>query len=262
MKCRICSYETRLFSQATVLRKYSVQYFRCPHCGFVQTEEPYWLDEAYAAPIGAVDIGLLQRNLVVGRTAKAMIGLLFDPNGRFLDYGGGYGVLVRLMRDQGFDFYRHDKYCANLFAEGFDDSAEPECDQKYELVTAFEVFEHLAEPITDVARILNFSPNVLFTTNLLPPAAPRPSDWWYYSLDSGQHVALYTRRSLELIARHFGLNLYSNGISIHLMTKRRISPIIFNLLSKYKIAALAGSLVRRRSLLASDAERVLGQVIQ
>ncbi len=40
-----------------------------------------------------------------------------DP---FLDYAGGYGVFTRLMRDIGFDFYWHDPYTQNLFANGFE----------------------------------------------------------------------------------------------------------------------------------------------
>ena len=72
--------------------------------------------------------------------------MFFDPKAKFLDYGGGYGMLVRLMRNYGFDFYYFDKYCQNLFANGFDlkDSA---C-SRFELLTAFELFEHFSEPVS------------------------------------------------------------------------------------------------------------------
>jgi hypothetical protein len=42
----------------TVLRKYDVQYFQCGGCGFLQTETPYWLDEAYSSAIVTADTGI------------------------------------------------------------------------------------------------------------------------------------------------------------------------------------------------------------
>ncbi len=50
-------------------------------------------------------------------------------------------MFVRLMRDNGFDFYRSDRQCENLFAKGFEASLD--VSPSYELLTAFEVFEHL-----------------------------------------------------------------------------------------------------------------------
>lgn len=51
----------RIFS-ALLLRSHEVDYYRCPNCGLLQTEEPYWRDEAYRDPIAVSDTGLLQRN--------------------------------------------------------------------------------------------------------------------------------------------------------------------------------------------------------
>lgn len=50
------------------------------------------------------------------------------------------------MRDIKYKFYWQDKYCKNLFAQNL--KAIPE--QKYELVTAFEVLEYLVNPITEI----------------------------------------------------------------------------------------------------------------
>ncbi|MGD1699641.1 methyltransferase domain-containing protein [Dapis sp. BLCC M229] len=75
-----------------------------------------------------------------------IIDQLFNPEGKFLDFGGGYGLFTRLMRDIKYKFYWQDKYCKNLFAQNL--KAIPE--QKYELVTAFEVLEYLVNPITEI----------------------------------------------------------------------------------------------------------------
>src|SRR5689334_23291254 len=120
MKCKICQSLTNQFGQAEVLKKYNVSYYRCDKCGFIQTESPHWLDEAYSSSITKSDIGLLGRNLQTAGLTKLVILTCFNPGGRFLDYGGGYGIFVRLMRDSGFDYYRYDPLCLNLFADGFD----------------------------------------------------------------------------------------------------------------------------------------------
>jgi hypothetical protein len=255
MRCKICQSPTTAFDRARVLGAYEIQYYSCPACGFIQTEEPYWLDEAYAAPIGAADVGLLSRNIVLSRILKALIERFFERGGQFLDYGGGYGVLVRLMRDQGYDFYRSDPLCPNLFAQGFDAPEGRPAQPPYELVTAFEVAEHLANPRGGIEQMLEYSPNLLLSTLLVPPSRPRPGAWWYYSLQGGQHISLYTRRSLAILAQSYGLRLYTNGTSLHLLTKRRIPEGMFKLISHYRVATLLNMWARRPALTMPDMQR-------
>lgn len=255
MRCKICSAESVTFSRAKILNRHEVEYFRCSACGFVQTEEPYWLAEAYADAIARADVGLVQRNLRRAPIVTALIGAFFRADGKFIDYGGGYGLLVRLMRDAGFDFYRSDRHCANLLARGFE--AKPE--GGYELLTAMELFEHFADPFGEIERMLSYSRSIFFTTLLLPEPAPRPGEWWYYVLDQGQHISFYTRKSLEVIAERFGLALVTDGVSRHLLTECRISQLLFNALSKYKAAMLLAPLFRRKSLVPVDYQKITGR---
>src|SRR5437764_1504467 len=106
MLCNICEHDSRPFATAKLLHQYDVQYYRCVECGFVQTETPYWIDEAYTDPINESDVGLVSRNISFSRVTSFVISAFFDADARFMDYGGGYGLFVRLMRDMGFDFYR------------------------------------------------------------------------------------------------------------------------------------------------------------
>jgi hypothetical protein len=57
-----------------------------------------------------LDTGIMQRNLYLSKITAFILLLFFDCRKKFLDYAGGYGVFVRLMRDYGFDFYWYDKY--------------------------------------------------------------------------------------------------------------------------------------------------------
>jgi predicted O-linked N-acetylglucosamine transferase (SPINDLY family) len=228
--CKICGSESDYFDSAVVLKKYEVNYFQCPNCGFIQTEEPYWLDESYSDAIANSDIGILFRNKMLSSIANNILFSLFDHNAKFLDYAGGYGIFARTMRDSGYDFYWDDKYCQNLFAKGF----EHKSNNQYELVTAFEVFEHLTNPLAEIEKILKFSNNILFSTELLPKNKPKINEWQYFAPLEGQHIAFYTQKALSIIAQKFGLNLYSNGLNLHLLTEKQILPELFKDLSMYK----------------------------
>jgi hypothetical protein len=114
MLCNICSHSTEPFASAKILDRYDIRYYQCTHCGYVQTEPPYWLDEAYSTVINDSDIGLVRRNLKLAQLTQSVITSFFGNSGKFVDYGGGYGLFVRLMRDKGMKFYRYDPLCENL----------------------------------------------------------------------------------------------------------------------------------------------------
>ena len=149
-----------------MLGRYDADYVRCDHCGFVQTVDPVWLAEAYDEAVVSTDIGSVFRCDELSKIAKTLLHAFFDPRARCLDYGGGYGLFVRRMRDLGYDFRWYDKYCRNLFAVGFD--TDLATGERFELLTAFEVFEHLPDPWTEIRRMAELSDNIFFTTELVP----------------------------------------------------------------------------------------------
>ena len=253
MMCKICQSESPKFASARIFEKYEVDYFQCGNCGFVQTEDPFWLEEAYSEPIANSDVGLVYRNTHLANVTENLIYNLFNHNAKFVDYGAGYGLFVRTMRDKGFNFYWYDKYCENIFAKGF--LAEKPENKVYEVVTAFEVFEHLVNPLTEIERILDFSRNIFFSTELLPDTNPKPNEWWYYALQEGQHISLYTTKALSIIAEKFKLNLYSNGSSLHLLTQKQISPLIFERLLRYQTQD-----IKKESLLERDYLKAIGKL--
>lgn len=260
MTCKICASPASPFGTARVLGKHDIRYFRCPACGFVQTEEPYWLDEAYTEAITRTDIGLATRNRGFAVLTQAVIGAFFKTDGRFLDYGGGYGLFVRTMRDLGFDFYLYETKCPNLFAGGF--AVGLDASGHYELVTALEVVEHLARPLEDIGRMLNLADSVLFSTVLLPEPAPAPPEWWYYGTEHGQHISIFSLEALRRMAGSFGVNLYSDGRALHLLTPKKLSPALFRLVSRYRLARAFGFLWKRTSLLPKDYFSLTGRPLR
>jgi len=260
-QCCICLGTMAPFAEAKVLHRYTVSYFRCESCGFVQTEPPYWLDEAYGEAIARSDVGLVSRNQRLAIHTRALIAAFFDPAGRFLDYAGGYGLFTRMMRDAGLDFYHWDSYCPNLFAQQFkgDPTKARGC---YELVTAFEVLEHLLDPVQEVERLLQMTDSLLFTTLLLPSHVPKPGTWWFYGLEHGQHVSIYSSVTLARMADRLGVSLLSDGAWLHLFTRKKLSRPLFGLVSRYKVALLVAATGRRKSLIPADYESVTGSKLE
>ncbi|VVB53206.1 Methyltransferase domain protein [uncultured archaeon] len=225
IKCKICGSITRGIFNAQILCKYNVKYHYCDDCGFLQTEYPFWLKESYQDSINLSDTGLISRNLYLSKVTAIIIYFMFDKNARFLDFAGGFGILVRLMRDIGFDFYWNDLYTKNLFARGFAN----ETNKKVELITCFEAFEHFVEPLEEIETMMKISKNIVFSTVILPNSIPKPHEWWYYGLEHGQHISFYSMRTLRYLAKKYGLNFYSmNGI--YMLTEKNLNPLILKLL--------------------------------
>jgi hypothetical protein len=234
--CKICGTKSNYIFNAVLLNKYDVKYYHCPKCDFIQTEEPYWFDEAYKYPINIEDTGLVSRNILLAKRTSSMLYFLFNKKGLFLDYAAGYGLFVRLMRDNGFDFYWSDIHTENLLAKGFE--YNPAVHKNITLITVFECFEHFSDPIKEVKKLLNISPNIIFSTETFSKKVPAPNEWDYYGFSHGQHISFYSQKTLQTIAQKFGLNLYSNGKSYHLLTKKKISNFVFNYFLKVSLSGL------------------------
>ena len=251
MRCHICGDVSEAFASALVLSKYQVNYFRCGSCRFIQTESPHWLEEAYSEAISTLDVGVMWRNLHNAAVTSAVISLLFPNGSCFLDYAGGYGTMVRLMRDRGFNFFWSDRYAKSLYARGF----EHVPGRRYDLLTAYEVLEHLPEPLVDIARMLDLADNVLVTTEVVPEPAPLPPNWWYYAVKGGQHISFYGANSLRKIASHFNVYLLSRG-SYHLFTRKPQNRLLFRIATSGKTFPVVNWLRKRRSLIDADLARM------
>ncbi|MFZ0456230.1 MAG: class I SAM-dependent methyltransferase, partial [Ignavibacteriaceae bacterium] len=205
--------------------KYDVQYFRCKNCEYIFTEEPYWLEEAYKHAINIFDTGILDRNLHFRKLVSILIYFFYVKRKKFLDYAGGYGIFTRLMRDTGFDFCWDDPFCENIMAKGFE--YNPNEKNRIQLLTAFEVFEHLVNPVNELEKMLEISKSIVFSTELVPVPLPMPDEWWYYAFEHGQHISFYSKKTLVMLANKFNLNFY-NYNNLFLFTDKNISRIVFN----------------------------------
>ncbi|MBU6476774.1 MAG: class I SAM-dependent methyltransferase [Xanthomonadaceae bacterium] len=252
MTCKLCGGATEPFGELAVLGRHRAHYQRCRACGYVAVENPHWLDEAYADhAIAALDTGIAMRNLWLADAVDALLRWRFRGVRTALDYGGGTGLFVRLMRDRGHDFHWSDPHCENLFALGFEAGDNTACD----LVTCFEVAEHMVDPLPAFRQLGERAPVLIFSTELLPERNNRPGEWHYYAPETGQHVGFFTAASLRGVANQLGRHFASDGRMLHAFTTEPLDPRWLRVVAKQRRARRLLRLAGKRTPLTwRDAE--------
>lgn len=131
---------------------------------------------------------------------------------KHLDYGGGNGHLSRLLNE------------SNWKSTSYDPFTNTEADintiGKFDLITAFEVFEHVSDVkqlMSNLKTLLAAKGIILFSTLLTDGNIQKNSriNWWYASPRNG-HISLFSRSSLTLLAKQYGLNFGSFSAGFHI----------------------------------------------
>jgi hypothetical protein len=215
--CRLCSGPTQPAFRAKVLGKHEVAYHECSECDSLQTDAPFWLAEAYTSNhLSCFDTGAVARNLFCQAYVYTIAGALrFSPTATVLDFGGGNGLLCRLLRDIGFNARRLDTFAVNDFCQLFDDDGGD-----YDIVCAFEVVEHFADPAKSLADIFGRAKKLIIIGTEV--YAKQGRGWWYLNPAAGQHVFFYSPGAMKYIAKRFCFQYYPIG-GLHLFSKRPLT---------------------------------------
>lgn len=256
--CLICGASVRAVFALTVLAKHHVQYFHCGDCGFVCTEKPYWLEEAYSESISVTDTGVLERNWSLSAKLACFLYGCMDARGTYLDVAGGYGILTRMMRDYGFNYYWEDKFSPNLVARGFEAARARE---PFVALSGFEVMEHTPDPAEFVREIMTRHDcrTFIFSTVTYPGLGPPSPDWSYLSPMTGQHISFFQQRTLTRLAQRLGLGFLSSG-GVHVFTDRNLRNVsLFPVLVSKLAFALAQAIRLRLGSRAGDDNQKLAE---
>lgn len=92
-----------------------------------------------------------------------------------------------------------------------------------DLLTAFEVMEHLDEPIEEIGKWFDVAENILVSTQLNSSYDQEGEKWWYFNYESGQHIVLYNETTMQYIADYFTKKYIKINNNLHLLTSRDIN---------------------------------------
>lgn len=224
MRCRICNGELdylgrvpfeRNSFEVPILLPNVIEYYKCTKCYSITA--PDMLDltvEQLGQTIYNKDYIKFDPHYteIRPKTCRDILTKVFTRSNRFkhLDYGSGSGLLVKLLKDTGWDSTGYDPYSEALLPEG-----------QFNLVTAFEVFEHstnIDATIKDIKNYLKHSGVLMFSTLL----ATRDTDIsWEYILPRNGHINIQSAESMKILAKNNGLFFSSINDSIHIMQSTR-----------------------------------------
>ena len=200
-----------------------IYYTLCDRCGFCFAPEMYrWSIDEFSTRIYNDDYILVDPDYSGSRahTYAQMLAGMFANHVLdicHLDYGGGDGSLSSELFAAGWNSASYD-----LFVDGplRDDVG------KFNLVTSFEVFEHVPDVghlISTLSSLLTEDGIVIFSTYVSDGKIARNKrlDWWYASPRNG-HISLFSRASLALLGKKRGFELVSFSPNLHAF--RRTTP--------------------------------------
>jgi 2-polyprenyl-3-methyl-5-hydroxy-6-metoxy-1,4-benzoquinol methylase len=92
---------------------------------------------------------------------------------------------------------------------------------KFDLITAYEVFEHVPDPLqlmVNLRSLLSLNGIILFSTLLSDGNihVNQRLNWWYASPRNG-HISLFSRKSLAILAENNGFIFGSFSLGFHVL---------------------------------------------
>ncbi len=195
-----------------------VDYFLCDGCGFCFAPEfQSWTLAEFSEEIYNDDYVNVDPEYVSDRPSGSardfhrLYGAQLHRI-RHLDYGGGSGLMSKILRDHGWD------------SQSYDPVVEPEKDVAglgaFNLITAIEVFEHVPDvnALADrLAQLCAPEGAIIFTTFCSDGqiARGKPLSWWYAAPRNG-HISLYSQESLSILMRKRGMTCVSKSPMFHM----------------------------------------------
>jgi SAM-dependent methyltransferase len=188
-----------------------VYYALCGSCGFCFAPEiSNWSLEEFEEKIYNAEYSLVDPDYIESRpkdNARNLISMFGDKAHtlKHLDYGGGGGLLASLLNKSNWQSLSYDPFV--------DIHVDIEQLGKFDLISAFEVFEHVPDMkglMKNMHTLLAPGGIVLFSTLLSDGniMANQRINWWYAAPRNG-HISLYSKKSLAILAQDNGLNVGS-----------------------------------------------------
>jgi hypothetical protein len=170
-----------------------------------------------------LDTGLVARSISASNLVSTILFFEGKTQTAGIDWGGGTGLLTRLLRDNGFLVQTFDKFAEPIHAEGFSIKSD-ELDRKLTFLTSVECFEHLANPYQSYIKPTADKDFFFFTTETIsnPPPDPASEYWWYFLPETGQHITFASKKGIKHFKDRLGFPYYFELGNLHVMSRKKL----------------------------------------
>ena len=196
----------------------AVYYARCSGCNYTFAPEfGSWTDQDFLENIYNEDYIKVDPDYLDKRQQENAVMLnnffgAYRMHIRHLDYGGGNGRLAQLLRGAQWQSVSYDPFPKN--------NARLSDLGTFNLITAFEVFEHVPDPhgmMENISKLLEGQDSMVFFSTGISDGLIKENErlnWWYVAPRNG-HIGIHTSRSLKVLGQMHNLNFASMGTSFH-----------------------------------------------
>jgi hypothetical protein len=216
VKCSICEGTAEIKLHVDIHNRQKQPLFQCLSCSFRFFHKPDWLPHSFSSELNQLDLGSVSRCLFVADFVTAVFSSDCETT-RVLDWGGGDGLLTRLLRERGIDCVWHDPFVQPRFVG--DAIYRDNC--QIDVAVASEVFLHMVDPLQALRSLLAIS-NIVVLTAVVPPKQIEP-DWWYLMPETGQHVSFYPFSTLRELAHQTDTYFTSDHRFFHVFSRQTLS---------------------------------------
>lgn len=200
-----------------------IRYFLCQRCGFCFAPEfSQWSLQDFEQRIYNQNYIVVDPDYVDLRPRVNAQSLIDTFKGnesqiKHLDYGGGSGLLSRLLRDAGWTSTSYDPFV--------DRDKQVTQLGKFDLISAYEVFEHapdVRQLISNLSDLLEPNGVIIFSTLLSDgDIAPNQKLSWWYAAPRNGHISIFSKQSLFLLGQSKHLKLGSFSYGLHAFWRQR-----------------------------------------
>lgn len=182
------------------------EYFECEFCRFLfQKDKKDMNKRLYKDNIDwdKDDPGFKKRTKMIKGLMEKIIK---EKDKKILDYGCGTGLLVSLLKKDGYNIVGFDPYIKDKSTErGLFKKIDDLPLKKFDYLVVVETIEHLKEPQRDIKEILSLVEEngfFIFTTQFYIPGKHK-IDWQY--IKQPAHLSIFTLKAVEILAKQAGI---------------------------------------------------------
>lgn len=205
MKCKLCGLNnTKEFIVKN--KSWEKKYHKCLECSFISLESNLVMNDReqfirYNMHNNKVD------DPVYRNYFKKFINYAFEyaeNKKKVLDFGSGpEPVLGSVLKSMGYEVSIYDKFFA---------SNVKVLEDKYEIITATEVFEHLEYPREYFKKLINILEDnglLILMTCFHSDDLKKFSEWWY--IQDPTHISFYDMKTFNYISDEFNLEIVADN---------------------------------------------------